>query len=114
MKHEMHLNKKPFCQISGKEKTIELRLNDEKRKKISVGDEIRFICDQIPDMQIEAKVIALHYFASFKELYESLPLEKCGYTRQSRQRASFHDMDRYYSAQEQEKYGVVGIEIELL
>ena len=38
MKHYMNLNPEPFEMIRSGEKTIELRLNDEKRKAIGVGD----------------------------------------------------------------------------
>lgn len=44
MKHCMKLNDNPFAAIEKGEKTIELRLYDEKRKKINVGDEIEFSC----------------------------------------------------------------------
>ncbi len=43
MRHEMKLNNSPFVSIKNKTKTIELRLNDDKRQKINVGDEIEFI-----------------------------------------------------------------------
>ena len=42
MKHYMKLKNDPFIKIKNKTKTIEMRLNDEKRKKINVGDIIEF------------------------------------------------------------------------
>lgn len=42
MKHYMKLHKEPFMHIKSGLKTIELRLCDEKRKAICVGDEIEF------------------------------------------------------------------------
>ena len=50
-------------------------------------------------------------FPTFEDLYKSLPLLKCGYTDKDVAMAHPSDMEAYYSAQEQEKYGVVGIEI---
>ena len=38
---------------------------------------------------------------------------KCGYTKEDIDTASPDDMDKYYTKEEQEKYGVVGIEIAL-
>jgi len=38
MKHEMKLYPEPFQMIADGRKTIELRLYDEKRKKIKAGD----------------------------------------------------------------------------
>ena len=42
MKHNMNLNNRPFKSIKEGTKTIELRLNDEKRSLLKVGDEIEF------------------------------------------------------------------------
>ena len=42
MVHELRLNKEPFESIKAKTKTIEMRLYDDKRKKIQVGDIIIF------------------------------------------------------------------------
>ena len=38
MKHEMKLALEPFVMIADGRKTIELRLYDDKRKKIKLGD----------------------------------------------------------------------------
>ena len=46
--------------------------------------------------------------------YAALPLLKCGYTEETITNASPDDMNQYYSIEKQSKYGVVGIEIELL
>ena len=43
MIHKMNLNPEPFERILSGRKTIELRLNDEKRRLIKVGDKIEFI-----------------------------------------------------------------------
>ena len=48
MKHEMKLALEPFDMIADGRKTIELRLYDDKRKKIKLGDEIQFICIEPP------------------------------------------------------------------
>lgn len=89
-------------------------MNDEKRKNISVGDEIRFIYDQDSHIWMDTKVVALYCFSSFEELYDNLPLLKCGYTEDTIRSASYHDMEQYYSKELQKKYGVVGSEFELL
>lgn len=40
MKHYMHFKEKPFQSIWEGNKTIELRLYDEKRRAVKVGDQI--------------------------------------------------------------------------
>ncbi len=110
MKHYMKLNPFPFEMIKSGRKTIELRLFDEKRQKIKVGDDIEFTNTHNGEI-ITAEVVALHRFESFKELYQSLPLLKCGYTEENISAAHYIDMNEYYSEEEQKKYGVVGIEL---
>ena len=108
--HKMKLNPEPFEKIKGGQKTIELRLYDEKRQKIKSGDSIVFtnVCS---GEKLRATVKNLHCFESFEELYRSLPLLKCGYTPEDIDGASPSDMGQYYSLEEQKKYGVVGIEL---
>ena len=105
--HNMKLHSSPFEMIKSGEKTIELRLFDEKRQKIKVGDEIIFT--DVATGETVTKIVAdLHIFGSFDELYASLPLLKC----EDIGDAKPSDMEEYYSAEEQRKYGVVGIVLE--
>lgn len=110
MTHNMKLWQDAFYKIAEGSKTIELRLNDEKRQKISVGDTIVFNCTKNYDV-ITAKVMALHKFIDFKELYESLPLDKCGYGCDELASAYYTDMYDYYNKEQIKKYGVLGIEL---
>lgn len=110
----MKLNSLPFDMIKSGEKTIELRLYDEKRRMIKIGDKIEFENTSDSTQVINAKVLNLHRFCSFDELYKSLPLIKCGYTPDDVNTAKPSDMELYYSAEQQKKYSVVGIELELI
>ncbi|MBQ5398417.1 MAG: DUF3850 domain-containing protein [Ruminococcus sp.] len=111
--HKMNLNPEPFEMIRSGQKTIELRLNDEKRQIIKVGDRIEFTQTKTGEKLI-AEVIALHKFDSFAELYQKLPLLKCGYTKAAKDTAKPEDMDLYYTPKQQNKYGVLGIEIKVI
>jgi len=113
MKHVMNLHSAPFEMIRSGRKTIELRLYDEKRRFISIGDEIKFVCSSDSAISLNCCVIALHKFDSFEDLYDTLPLLQCGYTENDILTASPNDMDVYYSKEKQKEYGVIGIEIEL-
>ena len=106
--HEMRLDPAPFGMMKRGEKTIELRLYDEKRAAIQVGDLIRFTCTDGGET-LTVRVTALYRFYSFDELYKALPLDKCGYAPDELDGASARDMDAYYPREEQAKYGVVGI-----
>ena len=111
--HFMKLNDVPFDAMARGEKTIELRLLDEKRRAVAIGDEIIFTRAS-GDERIRTRVVALHRFPSFAELYGSLPIERLGYSREEVKTASHTDMEIYYSAERQRELGVIGIEIELL
>ena len=112
--HVMNLNPSPFKMIKEENKTIELRLYDEKRKMISVGDTITFTNTADISEALIVQVTELFIFNSFDELYKSLPLLECGYTMEDIDTASPGDMDKYYSKEMQQQYGVVGIKISLM
>ena len=108
--HDMNLNTAPFEKIKSGEKTIELRLWDEKRQKINPGDTIVFTNTATGETLMKT-VVKLHRFDNFEELYRSLPLLQCGYTEEDVSKAKASDMEQYYSAEQQRTYGVVGIEL---
>ena len=110
MIREMRLHDSPFKLIQSGTKTLELRLYDEKRQQIQVGDEIIFT-NRITEEKLRTKVIALHIYSSFAELYRDYDNVSLGYSLD--EEAKPEDMELYYSKEEQEKYGVVGIEIRL-
>lgn len=112
--HIMNLTSAPMQKIRAGNKTIELRLNDEKRKQISVGDTIKFINTEDSNDTLRVTVVNLFVFSSFAELYDNLPLLKCGYNEDNINTASPDDMEKYYSREKQNQYGVVGIEVSLL
>lgn len=111
MIHRMNLRPQPFAMIASGNKTIELRLYDEKRQQIKVGDQILFSCTDSSG-EILVNVKNLFPFANFEALYDALPLDQCGYLPHELSEASPQDMLQYYSAEDESKYGVIGIEIE--
>jgi len=114
MTHTMKLHSRPFEMIRRGQKTIELRLYDEKRRVICVGDTLVFTHSDALGQTVAATVTALHIFPDFATLYAALPLDKCGYLPEELASAAPADMDVYYSAEKQANYGVVGIEIQLI
>ena len=110
--HNMKLHTSPFEMIKNGQKTIELRLFDEKRQQINIGDNIVFTNNSTGET-LDTIVTKLHRFNNFEELYKSLPLLKCGYTNEDISTANPADMEQYYSIDEQKKYGVIGIELKI-
>ena len=109
MLHRMKLNAVPFEMIGSGKKTIELRLNDEKRRKVQPGDFIEFSCIGEPSRKMQARVTALHHFGSFRELFAALPKEKCGFSEDEAVPDDY--MDSFYPPEKQAEYGALGIEL---
>ena len=111
MIHKMNLAPLPFKAISIGKKTIEMRLCDEKRSKIRVGDEIEF--ENIETYQkIKCAVINLTRYKDFFELYSDFDKTTIGYDEN--ETANAEDMYAYYSPEQIQKYGVLAIEIKLI
>ena len=107
----MHLKEEPFNSIKNGTKTIEMRLFDEKRQQLKIGENIKFINDKTGE-ELLTKIVNLHKFKSFEELYKNFDKIKLGYKEWEVAKSS--DMLKYYPQSEQQKYGVVGIEIKLI
>lgn len=112
MLHTMKLKQELFEKIKNGSKTIELRLFDEKHQKVQVGDFIEFLLVDNPKEKIQTRVTVLHRFDSFQELYANISKEKLGYN--SDEMPDPNRMNAYYSRENQEKYGVIDIEIEVM
>lgn len=99
-----------FEKIGREEKTIEIRLYDDKRKKIKAGDKIVF--RQLSDESnvIITTVKALHRFSSFQELFSSDLFSKTGCGEMPIDSATEY-MHTFYSIEQEKEFGVLGIEI---
>ena len=104
--HEMRLSARAFDLIKSGKKTVELRLFDEKRKKINVGDKIIFT-EENSGEKISVTVKNLYVSGSFKDLYRCFDKSELGYAEN--EPAKSEDMDEYYSKREQKKYGAFAI-----
>lgn len=67
MLHEMTLFPKPYASIASGQKTIELRLYDEKRQSIQIGDQIRFTNSEDASKSTLCEVVQLHVFKDFRD-----------------------------------------------
>lgn len=105
--HDMRLNKEPFDMIANGIKDIEYRLNDEKRKRIQIGDTITFYKRPLQKEIIKVLVTDLKYYETLLEMY-SVNFEKDFKDRYSSPQAVVDDTP-YYTNGEVEKYGCVAI-----
>lgn len=109
MVHKMRLVDFAFNAIKNKEKDIEIRLNDEKRQLINVGDIIEF--EHIDTKEIlRTKVVRLHKYKTFEELFNNFDNRRLGLKESDDESIC----DNFYTKEEQAKYDALGIEIKLV
>ncbi|MGX8835176.1 ASCH domain-containing protein [Amedibacillus sp. YH-ame6] len=100
-----------FEAIKNKTKTIEMRLNDEKRAQIQQDVIIVFTNIDTKEL-LKCLVLDKHIYPSFNELYLNHDKLSIGYMKE--QIADPKDMLVYYSQKEIDKYGVLGIEVRVI
>ncbi len=108
MEMVVHLDNDVFEIVRKGIKDVEVRVNDEKRRQLKVGDTLVFLKRPLDDEEIRAKVTFLDYYDNFNELvkhYEMKRLYLESYTKEM----WIHEMERFYTEEEQTKYGVVAI-----
>ena len=105
---QMNLYPEPFDLIKAGSKTVEMRLFDEKRRKLSVGGLIVFTNTKTKE-ELVVEIIDLKQFDSFESLYLNYKKTDIGY--KDDEVANPDDMLSYYSIEDIRKYGVVAIEI---
>ncbi len=83
---------------------------DEKRQAIQLGDTIIFIYREDPHLMITARVVGLLRYTTFHDLFmHNDPVKFGGPSVEWLER----QINEFYSIDDQQKYGVVGIEFEL-
>ena len=110
---QIHLHPEIFEQVAKGIKTVEARVNDEKRQQLKVGDEITIL--KRPD-EIEAltvKVTNLRTFRNFEELARHYTIEQL-YSPDFTKEQYLALFPQFYSDEEIAKYGTVAIEFKIV
>ncbi len=108
--HKMTVKTKYYNLLKSGQKTVELRLFDEKRQQIKEGDTIVFSNTADITDTFQAKVIKLHHADSFKSLLQKIRPQQAGFETEEKLLTA---VEEFYTPDAQQKYGVVGIEITL-
>ena len=111
--HEMKLQPEYYNYILNGTKRIEIRLNDEKRSKIKIGDTIKFLKE--PDLKesFNTKVIGLYRYNSFEDMFKDFDISILSDKSMSKEEL-IDVLEQFYTKEKQEQYGVLGIKIELI
>lgn len=113
MIHEMKLQPEYFNFILNGTKRIEIRLNDEKRQNIKLGDKIKFLKEPDLNESFEAQVIGLLRYNSFEEMFKDYDISILSDKSMTKEEL-ISVLEQFYTKEKQEKYCVLGIRIELI
>ena len=113
MEMYVHLDSDIFDVVDRRIKCIEARINDEKRKKLNIGDKIIFLRRPDDIDRIEAIVEDLVYYNNFKEMVNYYSMDEL-YTNNYSKENFLNLLKRFYTDDEQEMYGVVAIKFKKL
>lgn len=111
MEHVLKLQPKYFEYINNGTKRIELRLYDEKRQKINIGDTIIFQKEPKLEITMQVKVIGLLRYNSFEDLFKDFDIEVMADKEMTKQEL-LNVLEEFYTPEKQSQYGVLGIRIE--
>ena len=113
MIHEMKLQPEYYNFILNGTKRIEIRLFDEKRQQIKIGDTIKFLKEPELNESVEAKVVGLLRYNSFEDMFNDFDISVL--SDKSMTKDELIDvLEEFYTKEKQTKYGVLGIRIELM
>ena len=90
---------------------MEMRLFDEKRKKIRVGDRIVFTHTENEEETIRTRVVGLHKYGSFDEMLLDFPASALGVADRNKNLDKI--MSLYYAEEDIQRYGTLAIRLML-
>ncbi len=106
--HRLNVQEKYYNLLKSGVKSIELRLFDDKRKAIKVGDMIEFTNAADKEDMFRAEVVCLHRAADFATLCHQIDCRKAGFASNEELNKA---LEQFYSYERQQEFGVVGIEV---
>lgn len=113
MIYEMKLQPEYFNFILNGTKRIEIRLNDEKRQLIKLGDIIEFKKEPELGESFKAKIVGLLRYNSFEEMFKDFDISVLSDKSMTKEEL-INVLEQFYTKEKQEQYGVLGIRIELI
>ena len=109
----IHLDEDIFNVVKNGTKTVEVRLYDEKRKNIKVGDKLTFLKRPLDLETIDVVVTKLEVFDSFNSLVDKYDMKDI-YLENASRDDYLKLMERFYSKEDELKYGVLAISYEVM
>lgn len=113
MKYEMKLQHKYYNFILNGTKRIEIRLFDEKRRQIKIGDTIKFLKEPNLNESFNAKVTGLLRYNTFEDMFRDFDISVLSDKSMTKEEL-INTLEQFYTKEKQKQYGVLGIRIELI
>lgn len=113
MEHEMKLQPEYYNDILNGTKRIEIRLFDEKRQQIKIGDTIKFLKEPELKESFKVRVVDLLRYDSFEDMFKDFDISELSDKSMTKEEL-IGVLEQFYTKEKQEQYGVLGIRIELL
>ena len=104
----IHLDADVFETVDKGFKNVEGRVNDEKRRKLNIGDKLIFLKRPDEIEKIEAVVEDLIYYKDFNEMIKDYSMKEI-YLEEYSKDYYIDLIKRFYTDEEINKYGVVAI-----
>lgn len=111
--HTLNLNPIYFNLIKHKEKTLEGRLNDEKRQKFNIGDTITFYKEPEKTETMNAIILDKFIYHNFDEMADDLDKQDLGFSSSTKQEM-INVYRTIYTREDENKYGVVIFKIKVI
>lgn len=113
IKHEMGLQQKYYDLIASGIKVYEVRLYDEKRKNIKIGDNIIFFKEPDRVERLKTMVEEIKIFPSFEEMLKVIDVNEIGFNNEEHS-SILEIYHKFYSSEEENKHGVVAIKVKVI
>ena len=94
-------------------KRIEIRLFDEKRQQIKIGDTIKFLKEPELKESFNARIIGLLRYNSFDDMFKDFDISILS-DKSMIKEGLLGVLEQFYTKEKQKRYGVLGIRIELI
>ncbi len=111
--HEMKLQPEYYDFILNGTKRIEIRLNDEKRRQIKIGDTIKFLKEPELTESFKVKVIDLLRYDTFEDMFKDFDISVLADISMTKEEL-ISVLEEFYPKEKQKLYGVLGIKLELI
>lgn len=113
MENKIKLQPQYYNYILYGTKRIEIRLYDEKRQQIKIGDTIIFLKEPDLNESFKAKVTGLLRYNSFEDMFKDFDTSILS-DKSMTKKDLINVLEQFYTKEKQKQYGVLGIRIELI